>query len=1018
MKKENHNDVEGSCSSFPCPPAQSESREDLSTKEPKRQQKIAESGMALMAEEKVQQEESRKKETRKSQSPSDSLKAANYSLPPTCESVTTNDSKMDEDENTCIIGIDETSASQSMKAMFRRIEVLERTIQMMSNGVMQQQPPPGWNEPIADSKLIHDGLSSNHSLGPKNKKDHCQQREAENDRSMPRVPASPVVSSTPLFPWDSPSPTPRRPVLLTSRQPINLPNMPLSPALDAAGTNAGKTHVSLIPIPTPPLTPEKEDIQSSFVYPNPAPALEYRSYTPDYEQELRKVRGRAALRFNASSTAAVNGGSKRRIRSHSFDVPNETLLRRKRLSSRNLVKDANDDDSHSLLDSKKQHQLRRRRNRTMTIPTPEVENNHTFKSLHAMERKVNGNKLPWKEHNHGDTKEAGRPPRHNNKNNNGGQQSKSRIDSVTSHGKKDTIVTSTIEPPSSSDLDGKEIKKKIVVRKNSIGSSTPGHPKVDDSETPKTLTEKQLGSSSSSKITSDQQQQSDQQHRQNSQTQSPSLDKAHIDTAQSRTAPSTTTKKVETSPKMSSSMLSYLKNDLLNIDSKHQDGSGTEDVDANMEEFLRVPWKLECLLFFGLAICVNTFLNVITILPLKFAWSCVCLLCTILRPRNGIGGCRFHRRHLYQILQVSVIIIVYRHILCPISIGKLYHWIRGQAMIKLYVLIAIVEVFDRLMCSLGQDAFDSLYWNTTRRPYHPRLVISTLVVLGYTIVHSLILFVHIATLNVAMNSADEALLTLLVSGNFAEIKSTVFKKYNKQNLFKITTSDICERFKLALFLSLVLLLNCFQGGMDGTMIYNYVYMCLVVLAAEMLSDWIKHSFITKFNFIQSTAYPDYALILSGDVTGIGHEGVNLDNTHAAVKRLGLAQIPLVCVMARFFREAMRYALASYDTTIIDAEKDDDNDGGGLLTKFRLLYKAGCWGKLSGIFLAFYLLLLTIKVLLGFVIEWVARRMLYGPPSLSETANESNDLKSDGSGNGVVGAHDGVEKAKQRRRQAV
>ena len=45
-------------------------------------------------------------------------------------------------------------------------------------------------------------------------------------------------------------------------------------------------------------------------------------------------------------------------------------------------------------------------------------------------------------------------------------------------------------------------------------------------------------------------------------------------------------------------------------------------------------------------------------------------------------------------------------------------------MLKLYVLIAIVEVFDRLLCSFGQDAWDSLYWNTTRRPCHLRTVIS------------------------------------------------------------------------------------------------------------------------------------------------------------------------------------------------------------------------------------------------------------------------------------------------------
>ena len=75
-------------------------------------------------------------------------------------------------------------------------------------------------------------------------------------------------------------------------------------------------------------------------------------------------------------------------------------------------------------------------------------------------------------------------------------------------------------------------------------------------------------------------------------------------------------------------------------------------------------------------------------------------------------------------MQIILIWFVYTQVLCPISIGKLYHWIRGQAMLKLYVLIAIVEVFDRLLCSFGQDAWDSLYWNTTRRPWHRRMFVS------------------------------------------------------------------------------------------------------------------------------------------------------------------------------------------------------------------------------------------------------------------------------------------------------
>ncbi len=265
-------------------------------------------------------------------------------------------------------------------------------------------------------------------------------------------------------------------------------------------------------------------------------------------------------------------------------------------------------------------------------------------------------------------------------------------------------------------------------------------------------------------------------------------------------------------------------------------------------------------------------------------------------------------------------------------------------------------------------------------------------------VHSLFLFVHVATLSVAVNSADNALLTLLISGNFAEIKSTVFKKYNKQNLFKITTSDICERFKLALFLLLILLLNCFQGEMSKSMVFDYYSMCGIVLVAELISDWIKHSFITKFNFIKSTAYFDYALILSGDVTGIGHEGLNLDYTHAAVKRIGLAQIPLVCVTARYLHEAVRFAIA------FRGNGDVDHPVSAVLFDCQMVYgdtlpqvnslvlfiqmsaladlitDGNKWKFYSGMF-GGMVALVSFKIGLGVCIRFIARRNLGGDVSV-------------------------------------
>lgn len=136
----------------------------------------------------------------------------------------------------------------------------------------------------------------------------------------------------------------------------------------------------------------------------------------------------------------------------------------------------------------------------------------------------------------------------------------------------------------------------------------------------------------------------------------------------------------------------------------------TPDVDVQMEEFVKVPAQMEGLMMYGFLICMDSFLYMIVILPIRFVWSFFLLLLRIFLWRKPALHLQFHRRHSYQLIQVTICGLIYRYVLAGISIGKFYHWIRGQAMIKLYVIIAMVEVFDRLFCGLGQDCLESMYW--------------------------------------------------------------------------------------------------------------------------------------------------------------------------------------------------------------------------------------------------------------------------------------------------------------------
>lgn len=172
----------------------------------------------------------------------------------------------------------------------------------------------------------------------------------------------------------------------------------------------------------------------------------------------------------------------------------------------------------------------------------------------------------------------------------------------------------------------------------------------------------------------------------------------------------------------------------------------------------------------------------------------------------------------------------------------------------------------------------------------------------YNVVHATALFYQVITLNVAVNSYSNALLTLLMSNQFVEIKSTVFKKFEKENLFQLTCADVVERFQLWLMLMIIALRNIVEvGGLNiggssamsgnspgpsdnimgsspfggGSILPKSFTIFpkwtgqvmgpfLLVLGSEMLVDWLKHAYITKFNNTKPAIYGRFLDVLAKD----------------------------------------------------------------------------------------------------------------------------------------------------------
>ena len=202
--------------------------------------------------------------------------------------------------------------------------------------------------------------------------------------------------------------------------------------------------------------------------------------------------------------------------------------------------------------------------------------------------------------------------------------------------------------------------------------------------------------------------------------------------------------------------------------------------------------------------------------------------------------------------------------------------------------------------------------------------------------------------------------------SFAECElssKAVFKKFEKENLFQImcageykvdpmdrpheltynllTIQDIVERFSLTLMLSLIAGRNLIEivgsdigfdprsllrgngvlktimsvsgkstsNFLSSTLTYcSFRQPVLAVILSEMVVDWLKHGFITKFNHIKTTIYGRYTDVLCKDILLAAPTSRNdrgLGSSKVSLKSTGSLKAKVVLTLRVAFRSGVR-----------------------------------------------------------------------------------------------------------------
>ncbi|KAE9552984.1 hypothetical protein FO519_003788 [Halicephalobus sp. NKZ332] len=311
--------------------------------------------------------------------------------------------------------------------------------------------------------------------------------------------------------------------------------------------------------------------------------------------------------------------------------------------------------------------------------------------------------------------------------------------------------------------------------------------------------------------------------------------------------------------------------------------------------FLHVPIELEKFLFFGFLQCLDAFCYVFTMLPIR------CIL-SVFR----IG--RWSHANTCDFLKVFIIIFS-SYLMQFVDTSRLYHIVRGQGVIKLYIFYNMLEVADKLFSSFGQDVLDALMWTATEKEGKRKFLSSILhlfFAIAYASSHAFLVLLQATTLNVAFNSQSQSLLTILISNNFVELKGSVFKKFAKPNLFQMSCSDVRERFHLMILLIFVILRNMTANHWRLDHLSELLPDLMVVVLSEILVDALKHAFITKFNDINFEVYKDFTITLAFDVDKSRDERAFSDFADQVSRRMGFIPIPISIMLIRTITQSIDF----------------------------------------------------------------------------------------------------------------
>lgn len=288
-----------------------------------------------------------------------------------------------------------------------------------------------------------------------------------------------------------------------------------------------------------------------------------------------------------------------------------------------------------------------------------------------------------------------------------------------------------------------------------------------------------------------------------------------------------------------------------------------------IDSYIWLPFKVEQIIAYTLLYLTTVLIKWAVVVPIR-------VLTNIRKPRLNTDS-------LALLTTIATLFLIRN-----VDTSKIYHNIRSSTLVKLYFMIQVLEVADKLLTTTSFEILSLLYSSNSS----PSLILIPPALL-YLFLHSYITLYQIVSLNIAVNSYSNALLTVILSNHFSRLKSIVFKKLSPQDdLPRLLKQDASLRFLLLVFLLIVLARNALQAGSSGAS--HAAQLAALTLASQSLVDALKHVYIAKLNKFSTSTYTS----IHTDIVHVYNSAKELPDYHpkSLARELGVSvQVIIVAI---------------------------------------------------------------------------------------------------------------------------